>query len=193
MLLPDYTETGLVYHIVDIVDLRNILKNGIKYDDKNTYETKYVEFHKFMDDFKPDNIPHWVMRQRAIFCSMNFGTFNTWHSHSVLLGVKIDIDNAWIANENLANEIYEPFILKDIDGFKYCKNYIDEIGMENIKTYWDTSLSFKENLKLRKDKSKGYDEEVLILGDIPAENIYPIAIVTDHRIINIDQCKDVYS
>ncbi|MTI70145.1 MAG: hypothetical protein FH751_07840 [Firmicutes bacterium] len=193
MIFPDYKETGLVYHVAPIIDLDEIINKGIKYDDKITYTTKYKAFHRYIDSFKKDFIPSWVIREKTIFASLNFNNGHTWHSHTVIMGLKINEDKCWIANENLANDIYEPFILKDIKSFEVAKDYLDKKGNKTIEKYWNTSLSFKENLKLRRDKTKGYDAEVLIQHDILKKDIKLIAIVSDHKIMSINEWKSFLS
>jgi len=193
VLYPDYTETGYVYHVAPITDLDKILKKGIKYDDKNTYLSKYLEFHKYIDSFKPDYIPDWVIREKAVFSSMNFHNNHCWHSHTVIMTVKINPDKCWIANENLANKLYEPFILKDTIGFECAYDYLKLNGESTLRDYWDTSVSFNDNLEIRKDKEAGYDAEVLIFHDISPEDIKPLFIVSDHHIMSIEQWNDFFS
>ncbi|MBS4535353.1 hypothetical protein GOQ29_06945 [Clostridium sp. D2Q-14] len=192
MIFKDYTETNIIYHIASIIDLKKILEEGIKYDDKVSYRTKYLEFHRFINKYKSLNVPSWVVRQKTIFGSMNFNNEHKWHSHTVILGIKINEDYCWVANENLVNEIYEPFILKDITQFDFMKDYIKKVGINNIKKYWNNSLSFKENLMKRLDKNKDYDCEVLVFHDIKPEDIIPIGIVTDHKYIEYKNLENIY-
>ena len=192
MLFPDYKETKAVYHITSVNDLGKILKEGIKYDDKDTYLSKYLGFHKFIDSIKPLEIPDFVVREKAIFASLNFEETHKWHSHSVLLEIKINPEKCWIANENLANRIYEPFILKDIDRFNYADKYIKTEGEKMIEKYWKTSLSFTKNLELRNDCKKGYDAEVMIFHPIHPQEIKILAIVSDHRMMLIDDWEKVH-
>lgn len=192
MLFPDYIDTGLVYHIVPITDLKRVLSEGIKYDDKITYTTKYLEFHKFLDELRPDNLPQWVERKKAIFASLNFDENHCWHSHTALLGIKINQNRCWIANENLANSVYESFILKDILRFQYAKKFLENRGKKLIKDYWDTSLSFVENLRIRKDKTAGYDAEVLILHNINPEDIVIISIISDHKMMTVEEWNEYF-
>lgn len=189
---PDYNTTEVVYHVACITDLENILKNGIKYNDKSTYSTMYLDFHKYISSLKPEHIPDWVVREKAIFASLNYKKNHSWHSHSVILAIKIDKDRCWIANENLANKIYEPFILKDIKFFEVAKSYLDREGKKAIEEYWNTSLSFNENLLLRRDKEKGYDAEVMIFHDIKPEDITILRIITDHKIMTLEECLKLY-
>ncbi|MFA5523813.1 MAG: hypothetical protein WDA24_05615 [Tissierellales bacterium] len=191
-LFPNYTETGHVYHIACITDLDSILKNGIKYKDKSTYRTMYLEFHKFISSLKPDSIPAWVRREKAIFASLNYNETHSWHSHTVLLSLKIDRDKCWIANENLANRIYEPFILKDVKSFEEAGNYVNKEGKKAIEDYWTTSLSFSENLIARRDKEEGYDAEVMIFHDIKPEDITILRIISDHKIMTVKECLELY-
>ncbi|WP_069650254.1 hypothetical protein [Caloranaerobacter ferrireducens] len=192
MLFPDYTDTRLVYHIIPITDLKTVLSEGIKYDDKTTYVTKYLEFHKFMDEFRPNKLPQWVERKKAIFASLNFDENHCWHSHTVILGIKINQDKCWIANENLANSVYESFILKDVPNFNYAKIFLENRGKKLIKDYWNTSLSFVENLKVRKDKTTGYDAEVLIFHNIKPEDIKIISIISDHKIMTAEEWNEYF-
>ncbi|SHH73900.1 hypothetical protein SAMN02745135_01901 [Caloranaerobacter azorensis DSM 13643] len=192
MLFPDYTDTGLVYHVVPITDLKRIVSKGIKYDDKATYAAKYLEFHKFIDEFRPDKLPQWVERKKAIFASLNFDENHSWHSHTALLGIKINEDRCWISNENLANSVYESFILKDVPNFHYAKLFLENRGKKLIKDYWDTSLSFIENLKVRKDKTIGYDAEVLIFHGVKPKDIEIIFIISDHKIMTVEEWNEYF-
>lgn len=190
MLFPDYNQTTVVYHVVPITDLKKIISEGIEYDDKKTYKSKYLSFHKYIDTFRNESIPPWVVREKAIFASMNFSKGHSWHSHSVLIALKIDPKRCWIANENLANKIYEPFILKDIKGFEEAAGYLSDEGTKSIAKYWDTSLSFLENLNERKDMTKGYDAEVLIFHKIEPEDITPLSIGSDHVMMPVENWKE---
>ena len=192
MLFADYNQTKVVYHVAPITDLKKIINKGIEYDDKKTYKSKYLSFHKHIDSFKNKRIPQWVMRERGIFASMNFSKEHCWHSHSVLLALNINPNKCWIANENLANKTYEPFILKDIEGFEEAGDYLKNQGYKSIKKYWDTSLSFLDNLKIRKDMTKGYDAEVLIFHSIESKDIIPVAIVSDHVIMSVKRWKELF-
>ena len=192
MIFKDYNETKFVYHVASITDLNQILSKGIFYDDKSTYRDKYYNFHKYIDSFKPGNIPAWVIRSKAIFASLNFHEKHCWHSHSVVLGIKIDPDKCWIANENLANEVYEPFILKGVKGFSDAGKYLEICGEKNMNKYWETSLSFKENLKIRRDSDNTYDAEVMIFHSIYPEDIKPLYIVSDHRMMSIKEWKSLF-
>ncbi|WP_026478881.1 hypothetical protein [Alkaliphilus transvaalensis] len=192
MLFKDYTETGVVYHIATINDLNKILQQGIKYDDKVTYKEKYYDFHQFIDDHRNHNIPIWVSRKKAIFASMNYKSVPVFHSHSVVLAVKIIPEHCWIANENRGNQIYEPFILKDVEMFKSASKYMKKQGVASVREYWDTSLSFIDNLEKRFDKKDGYDAEVLILHSIPPENIEVKYIISDHRVLTLSEWKEIF-
>lgn len=189
---PDFNTTEVVYHVACITDLDNILKNGIKYNDKSTYSTMYLEFHKYISSLKPKDIPDWVIREKAIFASLNYKKDHSWHSHSVILALKIDKERCWIANENLANRIYEPFILKDVKYFEAANSYLNREGKKTIEEYWNTSLSFNENLLIRRDKEKGYDAEVMIFHDVRPEDITILRIITDHKIMTFEECLELY-
>ncbi len=192
IFFPDYITTEVVYHVVCITDLDNIIKNGIKYDDKSTYRTMYLNFHKFISSLKPNSIPDWVRREKAIFASLNYNSDHSWHSHTAILSLKIDKDRCWIANENLANRIYEPFILKDLKSFEIANRYLNKEGKKTIEEYWSTSLSFNENLLLRRDKENGYDAEVMIFHDIKPEDITILRIISDHKIMTVEECLELY-
>ncbi len=189
MIFPDYEETRCVYHIISLIDLKKTLKDGIAYDDKITYHTKYDGFHEWIDRFKPSSIPHWVMRSKAIFASMNYSKDHSFHSHSAILAITINPERCWLANENCANQIYEPFVLQDIDEFSTCRNYLEKEGAELLRKYWDTSLSFKNNLEVRRDQQKNFDAEVLIFHPIEVKDIRITYIISDHRIMTIDDWK----
>lgn len=189
MLFPDYNETKVVYHVASITELKKILKEGIKYNSKDTYKSKYYGFHKYLDYYKPNNIPNWVVREKAIFASLNFDENHTWHSHSVILGIKINPNRCWYANENYANEIYEPFILKDIEDFKCAKIFLRTYGKELVKRYWESSMDFFEGLKFENVKPSNYDSEIMIFHDILPNDIKILAIISDHKFMNPDKWK----
>lgn len=193
MFFDDYTKTGYVYHIAPITDLNEILKYGIKYDDKVTYKEKYLDFHQFIDECRTENIPEWVERKKAIFASMNYRDEPGFHSHTVILAVKIDPGKCWVANESRANQIYEPYILKDVKGFSTVENYINTKAREELNEYWNSSLSFEDNLKIRNDLNENYDAEVLIFHSIPPEDIKILFIVSDHRVLTLDQWLSIFT
>ena len=68
MYFPDYSRTGLVYHVVSLNDLAKVRLRGIRYDDKSTYQEKYREFHIFLNRFKAGRVD-WKV---AVHTSMNF-------------------------------------------------------------------------------------------------------------------------
>lgn len=189
MIFADYSKTKLVYHVAPITDLDRIIKQGIRYDDKTTYKSKYLSFHQYIDQFKSSKIPKWVVREKAIFASLNFLNNHCWHSHSVLMGLRINPSKCWIANENLANTIYEPFILKNVKGFSEAEGYLRKKGEKILKKYWDTSLSFAGNLGVRMDLEEGYDGEVLIFHEILPKDIMLLSIVSDHKNMPIEKWK----
>lgn len=192
MLFDDYINTGMVYHVADINDLKNILEKGIVYNDKSTYIDKYLSFHKFLDSFRPDHIPDWVIREKAIFSSLNFSKAHYFHSHSVILGIRIDPNRCWIFNENLANSLYEPFVLREIKDFYMARDYLEVIGKDIGRKYWETSLPFLENLKIRQDKKEAYDGEVLIFHSVQPRDILPLYIISDHRMMSIEEWKTFF-
>ena len=190
MFFDDYSKTQLVYHIAHITDLDKILAEGLRYDDKISYKNHYHSFHDFIDKIRPEDVPSWVIRKKAIFATMNYKKEPSFHSHTAVLGLKVDPTRAWIANESKANEIYEPFILQDIQGFAGAKSFIETKAVECIKGYWDTSLDFQDNLKERRDLKYGYDAEVMILKNIPSRDIQLIYIVSDHRIMTPEEWRE---
>lgn len=192
MFFDDYLKTGKVYHIAPINDLGKILSDGIKYNDKVTYEDKYCDFHCFIDSLKPSHIPSWVKRKEAIFATMNYRKDPNFYSHTVVMALKVDPSRCWIANESRANQIYEPFILQKVDSLRAAKKYIDEQGKDIIGEYWSTSLSFEENLNKRMDLKEGYDAEVLIFHPIKPEDIEILYIVSDHRVMEFSEWKKVF-
>lgn len=188
----DFAQEGYVYHVVNIIDLKKALNEGLGFDDKKTYISKYYDFHSYFDSFKPPSVPGWVERKKAIFASLNFKEGHTWHSHSAVLKVKIDPERCWICNENIANYIYEPFILQHINGFTAAREYISKNGRKVVEEYWAVSLSYMENLNIRHDKREGYDAEVLILHDIPPRDIQCLYIMSDHEVMSFDDWKNVF-
>lgn len=193
MLFKDYLYTHKVYHIIDLFDLKHALNKGVFYDDKITYSTKYKGFHTLIQNEKPEKIPTWVVRKKAIFASLNYDDDFPFHPNSVVLGLKINPEKCWIANENLANQIYAPFVMKDIAGFKGAINYVEGRGKELLKKYWDTSISFLDNLSCRLDLDENYNAEVLILHNIEPHNIEIEYIVSGHEVYRPEEWKEKYS
>ena len=192
MLFQDYQETNRVYHIASINDLKVIFEEGIRFDDKVTYHSKYYDFHCYINQHRNERIPQWVDRRKAIFASMNYRSQPIFHSHTVVLAVKIQPERCWVANENRANQVYEPFIMQEVGLFNEAKGYLATKGKNLLTEYWERSLSFKENLIERRDLLKGYDAEVLILHSIPPEDIEILYIVSDHRILKPHQWKEIF-
>jgi hypothetical protein len=192
ILFKDYIETNVVYHVVTITDLDDTLKYGIRFNDKNTYESKYYKFHNFIDIRRTKNVPDWVVRSKAIFTSMNFKPDHIWHSHSALLSLKIHEDLCWVCNENIANFLYEPLILREVHGFDSAKEFINKSGNKIAEDYWNCSYSFKDNLKFRKDKMAGFDAEVLVLHDILPKDIELLYIASDHKCMDVNKWKELF-
>ena len=192
MFFDDYSKTGKVYHIAPINDLGRILSDGIKYNDKITYEYKYYNFHRFIDSLKPGYIPTWVEREKAIFATKNYRKEPNFSSHSVIMAFEVEPSKCWIANENRANQIYEPFVLQEVNLLKEAGEYMKTEGKRMIEEYWRTSLSFEENLRRRMDLKEGYDAEVLVFHDVEPENIEILYIVSDHRVMEFDEWKKVF-
>lgn len=192
MAFKDYAEAGYVYHVVNIIDLGKTLREGISFDDKNTYLCKYMDFHTYFDIYKPIGIPDWVERKKAIFASIRFKEGHTWHSHSAILKVKIQKDRCWVCNENLANFIYEPFILQHLEGFEHTRRYMQANGRKYVEEYWNNSMSYCDNLERRYDKKEGYDAEILIMHSIPPEDITCMYIVSDHQIMSYTEWQDFF-
>ena len=192
ILFKDYIDTNVVYHVVTISDLDDVLKYGIRFNDKNTYKSKYYEFHNFIDERRTKQVPEWVIRSKAIFASMNFRNDHTWHSHSAILKIRIQEDLCWICNENIANFLYEPLMLQGVAGFEAAKEFIRKSGDKIAEDYWNCSLSFKSNLTYRKDKTAGYDAEVLILHDILPKDIELLYIASDHKCMEVSKWKKLF-
>lgn len=188
--IDDYMNTRVVYHVAPIVQLKYILNNGLKSGGENS---NYDEFNEFFDRFRPRNIPEWVLRKSAIYASMGFRKNHQWHSHSVLLSFKVDEDLCWIGNENLANQLFEPFILKDLFMFKDAEKLIKCRGEHYANKYWEHSLSFKDNLQVRMDKVQDYDAEVLVMHDVPPCDINVVKIISDHKFLDIDEWNLLFS
>lgn len=186
----DYTITKAIYHIAPIIKLEEILKNGLKLDEASS--RKYKDFNSYFDSMKPLNIPEWVSRKKAIYGSMNFKSNHRWHSHSVILSIKIDEERCWVSDENLANILYEPFILSKIELFSSARQLLELKGKEYVANYWLNSISFVDNIKLRRDRKEWYDAEILIMHDIPPRDIKIVNIISDHRMMNVEEFNNTF-
>lgn len=193
MLFPHYHETKVVYHVVNIGQLKTILEQGIQIQErKNFSDNKYLDFNRFLDQNKPETIPKWVKREKALFASLNFKEDMHWHSHSALLALKVQEERCWVANENLANEIYDPFILQHIRDFNHAQNFMKEFGEKKAQNYWENSFPFQEYLKKNKNPINNYDEEVMVFHDIPPKDIKCLMVVTDHHTFTPKQWQEYY-
>lgn len=192
MLFPDYDNTHRLYHVACISDLRHIFKNGLRFSQRLSYRSKYLSFHEFMDKYRTQNVPDWVMRKRALFASINYKDDQVWHSHSAILSIKVNNEYCWVANENTANFLYEPFLLKNIPGFASLYDFLYNKGKEIAKDYWFNSMSFKDYLSKRGTLNTDYDAEVLIMKDIKPVDIELLAVVADHRIVTVDKLNQTY-
>ncbi len=192
MLFTDYSDTKRLYHIVCISDLKYIFEDGLRFSKRLSYKDKYQSFHEFMDIYRTENVPEWVVRKRALFASLNYKDNQIWHSHSAILSIKVDTDCCWVANENTANFLYEPFVLKTIHQFASLNDFLYNKGKEIAEDYWLNSMCLMDYLGKRKSVGDKYDAEVLIMKDIKPADINLIAIVTDHRIIPMDAFYQTY-
>lgn len=189
-MFKDYTITKRVYHIAPLIKLKEILEIGLKISE--SCSSKYDDFNTFFDKCKPNRIPEWVSRKKAIYGSLNFTRNHKWHSHSVILSLKIDEQRCWIGDESLANILYEPFILRDISIFSEVDKFFKSCGEQFALDYWENSTCFMDNLIKRFDRDKEYDAEVLIMHDIPPMDINIIKIISDHKAMDINQCNNVF-
>lgn len=192
MSLEDCAQSGYAYHVVNIIDLKKTLTEGIRFDGKTTYDSKYYDFHSYFDYYKPAVIPAWVERKKAIFASICFKEGHKWHSHSAILKIRILEGRCWVCNENLANFIYEPFILQHMGEFGYMKEYLEVNGKAAVEEYWNNSLSYKDNLIKRNDKKEGYDAEILVMHPIPPEHIQCLYVVSDHQMMSYKEWQDYF-
>lgn len=193
VIFDDYDKTGKIYHIIAMYDLKSTLEKGIKYNDKVTYNTKYKGFHSLVESGRTEGIPDWVIRKKAIFASMNYEDSFAFHPNSIVLSCIIDPKKCWIANEDLANQIYAPFFMKDIEAYEEeAKVYLEGKGKALLRKYWDTSLSFEENLTQRLDRNENYNEEVMIFHDISPQNIEIEFLVSGHEILRPKEWKKKY-
>lgn len=190
MLFEDYNKTHKIYHIISMYDLQSTLQKGISYNDKVTYNTKYKGFHSLIEKEKTKNIPDWVKRKKAIFASMNYDSSFVFHANNIILSLSIDPEQCWIANEDLANQIYAPFFMKDIEDYKNEAHiYLEGKGKTLLQTYWKTSLSFKDNLRHRCDLKEGYNAEVMIFHNISPEDIQIEYLISGHKLMKPEEWK----
>ncbi len=191
-LFDDYFNTNKVYHIISLHDLKTAITKGISYDDKITFNTKYKGFHSAIQYEKLDKVPQWVKRDKAIFASINYPQKNHFHPDSVVLGLKIDPEKCWVANEDLANKIYAPFVLKSIMEYNDAESYMNTKAKDLLKEYWETSLSFVDNLNYRYDLRKDYNAEVLVLHPILPINIDVEYIISGHHVFKPEEWKEKF-
>ncbi len=159
-LLPDFEETGLIYHGSQPGNLLSIFQTGIiprfKVDPTEKHETIYDAHYRH----RPDFIPDWVDPRKCTFGYMNrtrqggFDGIAEGKVNGVTIGISAEdhiTERTWVACARFSDMVYCP---KEAGYFdtrergEYFKSILEPTSSE---AYWKTSLSFAENLKIRLD------------------------------------------
>ena len=158
-LLPDFNETGLIYHGSQPENLASIFQNGLipQYNSpRDGHETIYNAHYRY----RPKSIPDWVDPRRCIYGYMNRARQGGWGGivDGIVNGVTIGIkaadhitERTWTACVRFSDMVDCPEEAGYFDTEERKAFFKDRMEPVSCKAYWETSLSFHDNLKIRLD------------------------------------------
>ena len=178
-LLPDFDETGLIYHGSQPEDLVSIFQNGLipRYKcPRDQAETIYNAHYRN----RPKSIPDWVDPRQCIFGYMNrarqggFDGIVDGRVNGVTIGIEATArvrNRTWTACFLFSDMVYCPEEAGYFDTQERKTFFKERIEPISSGAYWKTSLSFDENLKIRWDHLLTMQQyhELLICTEIDPE------------------------
>ena len=168
-LLPDFEETGLIYHGSQPGNLVSIFRNGLAhgYDGPaNGHETIYDAHYRH----RPEFIPGWVDPRTCTYGYMNRARQGCSEGivdgkvNGVTIGIHADDQvrsRTWAACVRFSDLVYCPEEAGYLDTQERQAFFKERMEPVACEAYWRTSLSFEENLKIRLDHlftMQGYHE-----------------------------------
>jgi hypothetical protein len=206
-MFPDFEDTGLIYHETTVENLEGIFFCGLvprgNPDPEDRHDTIYDALYRH----RPDCIPDWVDHRNCIFGYLNRKRHERDKvagatASGAVLGLKAEkwiTDRVWVGNTAFSDWVYCP---KEAGYFdtpereRYFRRVIEPIC---AATYWHTSLSFEENLKIRHDHllpTQGYIELLICVERVPPSllSLQALAVTgSDGRATVLrDQCPDLF-
>lgn len=178
-LLPDFDETGLIYHGSRPENLVSIFQNGLIPGYKrprDRVETIYNAHYRH----RPKSIPDWVDPRQCTFGYMNrarqggFDSIVDGKVNGVTIGIEATArvrNRTWTACFLFSDMVYCPEEGGYFDTQERKTFFKEKIEPISCEAYWKTSLSFDENLKIRWDHLFTMQEyhELLICTEIAPE------------------------
>ena len=158
-LLPDFDETGLIYHGGQPENLDRIFQKGLipKFSRaRDGHETIYDSHYRN----RPKSIPDWVDPRRCIFGFLNrarqggYGGIVNGKVNGVTLGIAVTdhiSERTWTACVQFSDMVYCPEEAGYFDTEERKAYFKKKMEPVSSKAYWTTSLSFRDNLKIRLD------------------------------------------
>ncbi len=178
-LLPDFEETGLIYHGSRPEKLVSIFHNGLipQYNSpRDRHETIYNAHYRY----RPKSIPDWVDPRKCIFGYMNRARQGgsdgivDGQVSGVTIGIEV-VDHVrrrtWTACTQFSDLVYCPEEAGYLDSKERGVFFKERMEPVACEAYWKTSLSFVGNLKIRLDHllpMQGH-HELLICSEIDPE------------------------
>ena len=181
-LLPDFDETGLIYHGSRSENLVSIFQRGLiprfKEDPTEQHHIIYEAHYRH----RPNFIPNWVDPRKCIFGYMNKarqggsdGIVDGKVSNAIIGIETADhvIERTWTACFQFSDMVNGPEEAGYFDTPERKAFFKDRMEPIACEAYWKTSLSFAENLKIRLDHLLPMQEyhELLICSEIAPESL----------------------
>ena len=158
-LLPDFDETGLIYHGCQPENLLSIFQNGLIPQfkaPKDGAETIYNAHRRH----RPESIPDWVDPRKCIFGYMNrarqggFDGIVDGGVNMATIGIETAdhiTERTWTASFQFSDLVYCPEEAGYFDTEERRAFFENRVEPVSCEAYWKTSLSFDDNLKIRWD------------------------------------------
>ena len=178
-LLPDFEETGLIYHGSQPGNLVSIFRNGLVHGyngPADGHETIYNAHYRH----RPRFIPGWVDPRMCTFGYMNRARQGGSEGivdgkvNGVTIGIEADDQvrsRTWAACLRFSDLVSCPEEAGYLDSKEREAFFKERMEPVACEAYWRTSLSFEDNLEIRLDHlftMQGY-HELLICCAIPPE------------------------
>ncbi|MGF7033442.1 hypothetical protein J2T17_004390 [Paenibacillus mucilaginosus] len=170
-ILLSVRDKNIGYHITETHNLESIRNLGLIPDFLNNYSVS--EASLYMDQYKPEGIPSWVVRRQAVYAYprlTNYHIKDGSRENCILLAVSIpDPFQCWVGDQGYGGLCL--FHDRDFEDREYAlqwrKKHIREIKRTHIREYWRYSCSLQEFIT-----TPTYDyDEILIFRPIAPELI----------------------
>ncbi|MBI1930842.1 hypothetical protein HYR99_42165 [Candidatus Poribacteria bacterium] len=176
-LFPDFEDTALLYHGTAPDNLLSIFRHGLIPGYDPDPEEQHHTIYESHVRHRPAHIPNWVDPRYCIFGYLNRSR-QGGHSgiiEGTVIQAHLGIDaipaiteRTWVCCSQFSDWVYCPREAGYFDTDARTKYYRTVIEPVCSGAYWQTSLSFAENLAIRHDQllRMQNSEELLICTDI---------------------------